>query len=410
MESWNRGDAHHRHVPLLPPTSRCPTTSCARRSTSPASARRAATGSRCAGSSCGTRPPSRRWPTSTCRRGRPTSARSATARSTSARCPDGAGRRPLRRALRVLPVLVVACAELAGLHATDAELGRRRSSGAGRSTPPCRTSCLALRDQGVGTAFTTLLCTRSRRSASCWRSRTASSRRATSRSATRQRPFPTKLARSPVEEIVGFADSPRCSALPLVPRPGAPPVTDAAIAQPGDDSATSCAATRAPSRDKVAFVTYAPDAAAEHHLRRARRARQPVGATCSRRAAWAGGTSSRCMARNGIPSRWPPTTARSSSARRSPWSTRCSGRTRSAVAARARRADRRGRRPEFVPPIDRVRRSPRCWSSSATRGRLGVGPELLAAGDPEPDCEVDENDVAMLVYTLGHHRDPQGRR
>ena len=57
-----------------------------------------------------------------------------------------------------IPVIVVACAELAGLHPTDAELGRLSVVGGGSIYPTVQNFCLALRDQGVGSAVTTLLC------------------------------------------------------------------------------------------------------------------------------------------------------------------------------------------------------------------------------------------------------------
>ncbi len=104
--------------------------------------------------------------------------------------------------LAEVPAIVVACAEVDGLHPTDAELGRLSVVGGGSIYPTVQNLCLALRDQGVGTAFTTLLCL--------------------SEPAVREllaipegfltaghiavgypeKPFPTTLTRSPVEEIV----------------------------------------------------------------------------------------------------------------------------------------------------------------------------------------------------------------
>lgn len=101
-----------------------------------------------------------------------------------------------------VPAIVVACAEIDGLHPTDTDLGRLSVVGGGSIYPTVQNLCLALRDQGVGTAFTTLLCL--------------------SEPAVREllaipegfltaghiavgypeKPFPTKLTRSPVEEIV----------------------------------------------------------------------------------------------------------------------------------------------------------------------------------------------------------------
>ncbi len=57
-----------------------------------------------------------------------------------------------------VPAIVVVCAELAGLHPTDTELGRLSVVGGGSIYPTVQNLCLALRDQGVGTAVTTLLC------------------------------------------------------------------------------------------------------------------------------------------------------------------------------------------------------------------------------------------------------------
>jgi nitroreductase len=105
-----------------------------------------------------------------------------------------------------VPAIVVACAELAGLHPTDTELGRLSVVGGGSIYPTVQNLCLALRDQGVASAFTTLLCI--------------------TEPAVREllhipddfitaghiaigypaHGFPTKLTRSPVEEIV-FAEA-----------------------------------------------------------------------------------------------------------------------------------------------------------------------------------------------------------
>jgi nitroreductase len=57
-----------------------------------------------------------------------------------------------------VPAIVVACAELDGLHPTDTELGRLSVVGGGSIYPTVQNLCLALRDQGVASAFTTLLC------------------------------------------------------------------------------------------------------------------------------------------------------------------------------------------------------------------------------------------------------------
>lgn len=60
--------------------------------------------------------------------------------------------------LHEVPALVVACAEIDGLHPTDSELGRLSVVGGGSIYPTVQNFCLALRAQGVGSAITTLLC------------------------------------------------------------------------------------------------------------------------------------------------------------------------------------------------------------------------------------------------------------
>ena len=59
-----------------------------------------------------------------------------------------------------LPVIIVVCADLGQVHVTDAGLDRLSIVGGGSIYPMAQNLCLALRDQGVGTAFTTLLCAR----------------------------------------------------------------------------------------------------------------------------------------------------------------------------------------------------------------------------------------------------------
>jgi nitroreductase len=56
------------------------------------------------------------------------------------------------------PAIVVVCAELAGLHPTDHELGRLSVVGGASIYPVMQNFCLALRDQSVASAVTTLLC------------------------------------------------------------------------------------------------------------------------------------------------------------------------------------------------------------------------------------------------------------
>lgn len=104
--------------------------------------------------------------------------------------------------LATVPAIVVACAELAGLHPTDAELGRLSVVGGGSIYPTVQNLCLALRDQGVATAFTTLLCITEpavRELLHIPDDFITAGHIAVGYPA---RGFPTKLTRSPVEEIV----------------------------------------------------------------------------------------------------------------------------------------------------------------------------------------------------------------
>jgi nitroreductase len=57
-----------------------------------------------------------------------------------------------------VPAIVVACAEVDGIHPTDTELGRLSVVGGASIYPTVQNFCLALREQGVGSALTTLLC------------------------------------------------------------------------------------------------------------------------------------------------------------------------------------------------------------------------------------------------------------
>jgi len=58
------------------------------------------------------------------------------------------------------PVIIVVCADLAQTHPTDTELGRLSIVGGASVYPMAQNLCLALRAQGVGTTFTTLLVAR----------------------------------------------------------------------------------------------------------------------------------------------------------------------------------------------------------------------------------------------------------
>jgi nitroreductase len=60
--------------------------------------------------------------------------------------------------LAEVPALIVVCAEMDGLHPTDHELGRLSVVGGASIYPSVQNLTLALRQQGVATALTTLLC------------------------------------------------------------------------------------------------------------------------------------------------------------------------------------------------------------------------------------------------------------
>jgi nitroreductase len=108
--------------------------------------------------------------------------------------------------LAEVPLLVVACAELAGLHPTDTELGRLSVVGGGSIYPTVQNLCLALRDLGVATAVTTLLCIDEPQVREMLAIPDGFVTACHVAVGYPERPFPTRLKRSPVEEIV-FAES-----------------------------------------------------------------------------------------------------------------------------------------------------------------------------------------------------------
>jgi nitroreductase len=105
-----------------------------------------------------------------------------------------------------VPAIVVACAELAGLHPTDTELGRLSVVGGGSIYPTVQNLCLALRDQGVGTAVTTLLCIEEPKVRELLAIPDGFITACHIAVGYPEKPFPTALTRSPVNEIV-FAEA-----------------------------------------------------------------------------------------------------------------------------------------------------------------------------------------------------------
>lgn len=105
-------------------------------------------------------------------------------------------------ALHNVPAIVVCCAELAGLHPTDTELGRLSVVGGCSIYPTMQNFCLALRDQGVATAVTTLLCLSEPQVREILDIPEGFITAAHIAVGYPANGFPTKLTRSPVEDIV----------------------------------------------------------------------------------------------------------------------------------------------------------------------------------------------------------------
>lgn len=104
------------------------------------------------------------------------------------------------------PAIVVVCGEIAGLHVTDAALDRVSVVGGGSIYPTMQNFCLALRDQGVGSAVTTLLCHEEPKVKELLNIPDGFLTAAHVAVGYPAKGFPKKLTRSPVEEIVGLDD------------------------------------------------------------------------------------------------------------------------------------------------------------------------------------------------------------
>ncbi|MGV0833987.1 nitroreductase family protein [Mycolicibacterium thermoresistibile] len=111
-----------------------------------------------------------------------------------------------------IPAIVVACAELDGLHPTDNELGRLSVVGGASIYPTVQNLCLALRDQGVASAVTTLLCAREPEVRELLNIPEGFITAAHIGVGYPAKNFPRKLSRSPVEDIVAAEtfDQPFC--------------------------------------------------------------------------------------------------------------------------------------------------------------------------------------------------------
>jgi len=107
--------------------------------------------------------------------------------------------------LAEVPAIVVVCAELSALLATDAELGRLSVVGGGSIYPTVQNLCLALRDLGVASAFTTLLCRVEPRVRELLAIPDGMITAGHLAIGYPERQFPTRLRRAPVADMV-FAD------------------------------------------------------------------------------------------------------------------------------------------------------------------------------------------------------------
>ena len=121
--------------------------------------RRAATARACGSSSCATSPNAASSRSGTGRPGRPTPTRSRAALERS-----GAPTTILDNAqhfadhLEDVPVLIVVCAQWDAIYPTDHQLGRISVVGGCSIYPGVQNLLLKARDEGLGTALTTLLC------------------------------------------------------------------------------------------------------------------------------------------------------------------------------------------------------------------------------------------------------------
>lgn len=104
--------------------------------------------------------------------------------------------------LAEVPAIVVACAEIDGLHPTDVDLDRVSVVGGASIYPTVQNFCLALRDQGVASALTTLLCHFEPQVRALLEIPAGVLTAAHIAIGYPAKGFPTKLTRSPVEDIV----------------------------------------------------------------------------------------------------------------------------------------------------------------------------------------------------------------
>lgn len=104
------------------------------------------------------------------------------------------------------PAIIVVCADLEDTHPTDTDLGRLSVVGGASIYPMMQNLCLALRDQGVATTVTTLLCMYEPQVKELLGIPDDLSVAAFVVAGYPAKPFPTKLRRRAVEETA-FMDS-----------------------------------------------------------------------------------------------------------------------------------------------------------------------------------------------------------
>ena len=107
--------------------------------------------------------------------------------------------------LHEVPAIVVVCAELASLYASDLHLGRLSIVGGGSVYPAVQNFLLACRAEGLGTALTTLLCLVEPRIKELLAIPEGFATACHVAVGYPTHPFPTELKRRPVEEIA-FAE------------------------------------------------------------------------------------------------------------------------------------------------------------------------------------------------------------
>lgn len=104
------------------------------------------------------------------------------------------------------PAIVVVCVDISNTHPTDTELGRLSIVGGASVYPIAQNFCLALRNQGVATTFTTLLCAYEPEVKKLLELPEEWSTACHIVAGYPAKPFPKKLLRAPVEDLA-FVDT-----------------------------------------------------------------------------------------------------------------------------------------------------------------------------------------------------------